>query len=86
MKQTFEDYRRAVTAEAECRAHDAEERAYSDHVQAFNFGRTVQRLEGATRHFWLRLVWLLIGAAIGAVLAAAVVQSFGTGLVWLSLK
>jgi hypothetical protein len=86
MKQTFEDYCRAVKAEAECRAHDAEVRAYADHLQAFNFGRTVQRLEGATRHFWLRLGWLLIGTAIGAVLAAVMVQSFGTGLVWHNLK
>jgi hypothetical protein len=86
MTQTFEDYCRAVEAEAECRARDAEVRAYADHLRAFNFGRTVQRLERAPRDFWLRLGWLLIGAAIGAVLAAVVVQSFGTGLVWHSFK
>jgi hypothetical protein len=85
MKQTFEDYCREVKAEAECLTQEAEVRACADHLQAFNFGRTVQRLENAPHDFWVRLGWLLIGAAIGAALAAGFVQSLNTGQAWLGL-
>jgi hypothetical protein len=82
MKQTFEDYCQEVKAEAGCRTEEAELQACAEHLQAFNFGRTVQHLQDAPPDLWLRLGWLLIGAAVGAVSAALLVQSFGTGLIW----
>ena len=35
------------------------------HLRAFNFGRTVQRLEQSRRNAWSRLCWLLAGLLMG---------------------
>ena len=85
MKQSFEDYAREVKVKAEYLAQEAEIRAYADHLQAFNFGRTVQRLADSPPETWLRLGWLLIGTVIGG-LAAVYAQFLGYGLIWHNLK
>jgi hypothetical protein len=85
MKQLFEDYAREVKVKAEYLAQEAEIRAYADHLQAFNFGRSVERITGAHLNIWLRLGWLLIGTLIG-VLATVYVQSSGARLIWPYLK
>jgi hypothetical protein len=48
MKQSFEDYAREVKVKAEHLAQEAEIRAYADHLQAFNFGRSVERTHHST--------------------------------------
>ena len=85
MKQPFEDYAREVRVKTEHLAQEAEIRAYAEHLQAFNFGRSVERLTNAPFNIWLRLGWLLIGTIVGA-LAAVYVQSFGARLIWPNLK
>ena len=44
-----------------------------DHLDAFNLGRCVGRMERDPDDFWLRLRWLLFGAGIGAGFAAVYV-------------
>ena len=43
---------------------------------AFNFGRSVGRMENARDAFWLRVRWVLLGAAVGVTLAAVYLQLF----------
>jgi len=80
MKQTFEQYCRQLSGEADQLAQEAELRDCLDHLEAFNFGRAVQRLDGvqhglsAQAGFWVRVRWLLVGVAIGAALAAVFAQ------------
>jgi len=47
-----------------------------DHLYAFNFGRSLGRMEMARDLLWLSLRWLLFGAAVGIFLAAVYVQLF----------
>ena len=77
MRPTFEDYCLELRAKAERLALEAEMRARVDHLHTFNFGRSVQRLEDAQHGFWRRLLWLVIGAALGAALAAAYIYVLG---------
>jgi hypothetical protein len=70
MKQTFEDYCRQLKTEADALAQEAEMQSRFDHLQAFNFGRTVGRIERAHAALWLRVRWLLLGAAAGVTLGA----------------
>jgi len=53
-----------------------ESRARAEHLAAFNFGRTVQRLEDAPRTRHLRVLWLLLGVALGATLTAVYLHVF----------
>jgi hypothetical protein len=79
VKQTFEDYCQQLSGQAAQLAQEAEVRECFEHLSAFNFGRTVQRLEDARQDFWVRVRWLLIGAAVGAAFAAALIQVLGAG-------
>ncbi len=74
MKQTFEDYCQELSGKARQLAQEVEMRECLEHLRAFNFGRTVQRLEDAQHSLWVRVCWLLIGVAIGASFAAGFIQ------------
>ena len=74
MSQTFEDYCRRLRVEAGELAPEAEEHSLINHLHAFNFGRSMGRIENACDQFWLRVRWLLLGAAVGASLAAVYLQ------------
>jgi uncharacterized membrane protein YfcA len=76
MLPNFEDYCQRLRAEADSLAAEAEEAARLNHVHVFNFGRSVAHLEHRHDAFWLRLRWLLLGAAVGVTLAAAYLQVF----------
>lgn len=76
MSQTFEDYCRRLRAEADNRAEEAEGAVRFNHLHAFNFGRSVARLEHARDVFWVRVRWLLFGAAMGVTVAAVYLQIF----------
>jgi hypothetical protein len=65
MKQTFEDYRREVLARADEAAQLGDAHQCSDHLESYNFGRTVQRIESLRRDYWVRIGCLLAGIAIG---------------------
>jgi hypothetical protein len=65
-----------VPTEVDAHVPRAEVHACFDHLHAFNFGRTVQRIENARDAFWVRLRWLLLGAAVGVTLAAVYLQVF----------
>ena len=74
MAQTFADYCRLLQTEADAIAHEAEVHSFLDHLHAFNFGRTVGRLEITRDYFWLRVRWLLLGTAVGIAVAAFYLQ------------
>jgi hypothetical protein len=76
MKQTFEDYCRQLKVEADALSRQADSHARFNHLQAFDFGRSVGRIENAYDDFWLRVRWLLLGAAVGVTLAAVYLQIF----------
>ena len=76
MKQAFEDYCRRLKAEADDLAQEADNHARFNHLQAYNFGRSVGRFENACDDFWLRVRWMLVGALIGATLAAVYHSAF----------
>jgi len=73
MSQIFKEN---ISTEADALALEADVHACSDHLQAFNFGRSVQRMENARDAFWVRVRWLLWGAAVGVALAAVYLQMF----------
>ena len=79
MKQAFEEYCRKLIAEAEVLGQEAEVQSRFNHLQAFNFGRSVGRIENSQDDFWARLRWLLLGAAAGVTLAAVYLQVFLSG-------
>jgi hypothetical protein len=76
MSQTFKDYCQRLEVEADALALEADTHSHFDHLHAFNFGRSVGRLEHARDDFWLRARWLLLGAAGGVILAAVYLQIF----------
>ena len=76
MSPTFDDYCRKLQKEVDLTAQEAEADARFDHLHAFNFGRSVGRIENARDHFWLRVRWLLVGAAVGVTLGAVWIQIF----------
>jgi hypothetical protein len=65
MKQMLEDYYREVEEKAEQFAQEAQMRERTEHLQAFNFGRIVQRTENSRHEAFMRVGWLLLGLAIG---------------------
>lgn len=76
MSQTFNEYCRKLQKEVDLAAQEADANARLDHLHAFNFGRSVGRIENACDHFWLRVRWLLLGAAVGVTLGAVWIQIF----------
>jgi hypothetical protein len=75
MSQFFETYCQQLRNQAAQLADQEETPIRMNHLHAFNFGRSVARMEYARHAFWLRLRWLLLGAATGILLGAACVQS-----------
>ncbi len=76
MSPTDEDYCRKLRTEADALGSEAEAHSRFDHLHAFNFGRCMGRIEHARDAFWLRVHWLLLGAAVGVTLAAVYLQIF----------
>ena len=76
MSQIFDDYCQKLQADADTLALEAETNSRLDHHYAFNFGRSVGRFEQARDTFWVRLRWLLLGAAVGVAGAAIYLQLF----------
>ena len=76
MPQNFENYSRRLQVEVDALAQEVEARSRFDHLDAFNFGRSVGRIEKARDFYWLRVRWLLMGAAAGVALAAVYLQIF----------
>lgn len=68
MKAALQDYYREVDEKAEQFARETETRECAEHLQAFNLGRMVQRVERVRFERWLRFGWLLVGLVIGAAL------------------
>ncbi len=67
MSTTFEEHCRKLQIEVDALAQKAEVHSCFDHLRAFNFGRCVARIEYARDVFWLRVRWLLLGAAVGMI-------------------
>lgn len=65
MKQALADYYRETEEKAEAFARQDQTTSRFDHLQAFNLGRMVQRIEYSRRDAWLRVGLLLAGLAIG---------------------
>ncbi len=65
MKVTTDEYYREVVTRAEEAAQLAEMDQRAEHLRAFNFGRTVQRIQNSSYDRWRRLGWLMVGLAIG---------------------
>ena len=74
VKQTFEDYCQELSGKAQQHAQEVEMRECLEHLSAFNFGRAVQHLEDAQHDLWVRVRWLLMGVAIGAIFAAGFIH------------
>ena len=70
---TFEEYPNRLPAQS---GEEVEARPGAEHLAAFNFGRTVQRHEDRTHTLHLRVVWLLLGVALGAILTAVYLHVF----------
>jgi hypothetical protein len=76
MSATIEESRRKLPREDDAIAQHVEAAARLDHLHAFNFGRSLGRIEMARDRWWLCFRWLLFGAAVGVVLAAVYLQIF----------
>jgi hypothetical protein len=74
MSPTFEEYCRELRTEVDAIEQQAEADVRFDHLRAFNFGRSLGRMEQARDHLWLRVRWLLLGAAVGVAVAAVNLQ------------
>lgn len=79
MSQTSEDYSQRLLREADALGPEGQALACCNHLHAFYFSRAVARLEHAQETFWLRVRWLLWGAAVGVTLAAVYLQIFLRG-------
>ena len=75
MSQTSDDYNWRLRGEGQEVVLDADLSARASHLHAFNFGRAVARLEHARYAFWLRVRWLLFGAAVGVTIAVVYFQA-----------
>jgi hypothetical protein len=67
INRRFEDYTRELDAQAEQAAEIEEMNRRAAHFRAFDFGRTVQRMESSRHQAWQRVGWLLLGLVIGTV-------------------
>ncbi len=70
MSPTFEEYCRKLQIEVDALAQKAEVQSCFDHLRAFNFGHSMARIEYARDVFWLRVRWLLLGAAVSMIVTA----------------
>jgi CheY-like chemotaxis protein len=73
---TLDEYCRELETEADVVAHQAELDARSGHLHAFNFGRVLGRMEQSREQMWLRVRWLLFGAAAGVAIAIILLHAF----------
>jgi CheY-like chemotaxis protein len=71
----MEEYCRNLEMEADAIARQAEIDARVNHLEAFNFGRSLARLENARAALRLRILWLLFGAAAGLIIATLYFQA-----------
>ena len=65
MKQALANYYREIEEKAAAFAQQEHTISRVDHLQAFNLGRMVQRIEYSRRDTWLRVGLLLAGLASG---------------------
>src|SRR5579872_3658681 len=65
MRASMQDYYREVEERASQFTRDQEMRERADHLRAFNFGRTVQRIERTRRDLGIRIVFLTVGLVVG---------------------
>lgn len=73
---SLDEYRRELESKVDAMERQAEVEACSGHLHAFNFGRTLARIELSREQMWLRARWLLFGAAAGVAIAAILLQVF----------
>jgi hypothetical protein len=73
--------KKSIPPEAHALAPEAEAHACFAHLHAFNFGRSVQRMENPRHAFWVRVRWLLWGAAVGVSLTAVYLQMFASSAI-----
>jgi hypothetical protein len=71
MKMAMQEYCHEVDKRAEQFAQAAEMSERAEYLQAFNLGRTVQRIQGAKSDGWVRVGWILAGLALGTALGRA---------------
>jgi hypothetical protein len=76
MSETLEEYRRKLQTEVDAFALEGQPHLRAGQLHAFHFGRFLGRMENAQESFWLRVRWLLLGAAVGVALAAGCLQIF----------
>lgn len=76
MSQTFENSSRKLMMEGDAFARLAGEHARADHLLAFNFGRSVGRMENTCDVSWLRVRWPFMGATVGITVAVIYLQIF----------
>jgi hypothetical protein len=76
MSETVEESPRKLPTEVDAFAQQVQAGTHLDHLHAFNFGRSLGRIEMARDRLWLCFRWLLFGAAVGVVLAAVYLQIF----------
>ena len=72
----LDEYRRELESKVDAMERQAEVDACSGHLHAFNFGRTLARIELSREQMWLRARWLLFGAAAGVAIATILAQVF----------
>jgi hypothetical protein len=75
---TVKGYFKSLEAQTEDPVQGLEATDGLGHLHTFNFGRSVGRIEQAHDNFFLRIRWLLLGAALGLAFAAMCLQ------IWLS--
>jgi CheY-like chemotaxis protein len=76
LTERLDEYRRELESKVDAMERQAEVEACSGHLHAFNFGRTLARIELSREQMWLRARWLLFGAAAGVAIAAILLQVF----------
>ena len=76
MSETIKESRLKLPKQVAVFGQQREAGTNLDHLRAFNFGRSLGRIETARDHSWLCFQWLLFGAAVGVVLAAVYLQLF----------
>lgn len=73
-KADFDLYCMELSEKAAKLTAEEEMQKRAQHLSAYNFGRSTQRLEDARRAFWLRAGWFLTGAFVGLTLAFGFLQ------------
>jgi len=70
----FDEYRRDLESKVVAMERQVELDACSGHLHAFNFGRALAQIELSREQTWLRIRWLMLGAAAGVALVTILVQ------------